>query len=98
MYRGNYEFDVDENGSLKNSAYNLELLRKLWLDRANIEKRAQRLTVDRHAGREQHVRAARQISLRPARERVARVGFRPIKLDDVSPWQGDCDRAEQRDR
>ena len=37
MYRGNYEFDVDENGSLKNSAYNLELLRKLWLDRANID-------------------------------------------------------------
>jgi hypothetical protein len=36
MYRGNYEFDVDENGNLKNSAYNLELLRKLWLDRANI--------------------------------------------------------------
>lgn len=37
MYRGNYEFDVDENGNLKNSAYNLELLRKLWLDRANID-------------------------------------------------------------
>ena len=37
MYRGNYEFDVDENGNLKNSAYNLELLRKLWLDRSNID-------------------------------------------------------------
>ena len=37
MYRGNYEFDVDENGNLKNLAYNLELLRKLWLDRANID-------------------------------------------------------------
>jgi hypothetical protein len=37
MYRGNYEFDVDENGTLKNSAYNLELLRKLWLDRANVD-------------------------------------------------------------
>jgi hypothetical protein len=36
MYRGNYEFDVDENGNLKNSGYNVELLRKLWLDRANI--------------------------------------------------------------
>jgi hypothetical protein len=29
MYRGNYEFDVDEGGNLKNSAHNLELL-KLW--------------------------------------------------------------------
>ena len=37
MYRGNYEFDVDEDGNLKNSAYNLELLRKLWLDRDNID-------------------------------------------------------------
>jgi hypothetical protein len=37
MYRGNYEFDVDEDGNLKNSAYNLELLRKLWLDRENID-------------------------------------------------------------
>ena len=37
MYRGNYEFDVDENGNLKNSAYNLEQLRKLWLDRDNID-------------------------------------------------------------
>lgn len=36
MYRGNYEFDVDENGNLKNSAYNLDLLRELWLDRENI--------------------------------------------------------------
>ncbi len=36
MYRGNYEFDVDENGNLKNSAYNVELLRKLWLDRDNV--------------------------------------------------------------
>ena len=37
MYRGNYEFDVDEDGNLKNSAYNLELLRKLWLDREYID-------------------------------------------------------------
>ena len=37
MYRGNYEFDVDENGDLKNSADNLEKLRKLWLDRDNID-------------------------------------------------------------
>lgn len=37
MYRGNYEFDVDENGNPKNSAYNVEQLRKLWLDRANID-------------------------------------------------------------
>lgn len=37
MYRGKYEFDVDENGNLKNSAYNLEQLRKLWLDRDNID-------------------------------------------------------------
>src|SRR5215475_13704680 len=36
MYRGKYEFDVDENGNLKNSAYNLEQLRKLWLDRNDI--------------------------------------------------------------
>jgi hypothetical protein len=37
MYRGNYEFDVDESGNLKNSAYNLEQLRKLWLDRTYID-------------------------------------------------------------
>ena len=29
MYRGSYEFDVNENGYLLNSAYNLEQLRKL---------------------------------------------------------------------
>ena len=37
MYRGNFEFDVEENGDLRNSAYNVEQLRKLWLDRTNID-------------------------------------------------------------
>jgi hypothetical protein len=37
MYRGSYEFDVNENGDLLNSAYNLEQLRKLWLDRSQID-------------------------------------------------------------
>jgi hypothetical protein len=37
MVRGKYEFDIDDNGNLSNSASNVELLRRLWLDRSTID-------------------------------------------------------------
>ena len=36
MERGTYEFDVSEDGNLTNTAANVDLLRKLWLDRSVI--------------------------------------------------------------
>jgi hypothetical protein len=36
MPRGSYQFDVTEQGDLLNSAGNVELLRKLWLDRREV--------------------------------------------------------------
>ena len=36
MERGTYKFDVTKDGDLTNTAANVELLRKLWLDRLVI--------------------------------------------------------------
>jgi hypothetical protein len=36
MERGTYEFDVSDDGNLTNTAANVDLLRKLWLDRSVI--------------------------------------------------------------
>ena len=36
MERGTYEFDVSDGGNLTNTAANVDLLRKLWLDRSVI--------------------------------------------------------------